>query len=228
MLANSYPTATVYTVSSTQSATPTLYPAPLNHHPLYVPSISSSLPFPDGYFDAIISRSLSTMLSNEEWAPCFFDSVRVLKPGGQMEVLSLDAHISREGPKLSAWVDKHMTSRLEAQDLSTQPSDTVLDTMDTVGLENIRRARVALPAHVAPSASTREMVDTNRMMTLLGNHFYQELYGRFLDVRQGEEWWWERKDIREECDRQQAKMVLTITCARKSTLDAYRQSFLSM
>jgi hypothetical protein len=168
------------------------------------------------------------MLSNDEWTPCFFDSVRVLKPGGQMEVLSLDAHISREGRKLSTWVDQHMTTRLEAQDLSMQPSDTVLDTMDTVGLENIRRARVALPAHVAPPTSTRETVDTNRMMTLLGNHFYQELYGRFLDARQGEEWWWERKDIREECDRQQAKMVLTITCARKSTLDVHRQSFLSM
>ena len=205
-----------------------MYPAPLNHHPLFIPSTSAPLPFPDGYFDAIVSRSVSTILGNDEWAPCFFDSMRVLKPGGQLEILSLDAHISREGPKLSAWVDEYATGRLEAQGLSMQPSDTVLDTMDIVGLENIRRARIALPAHAAPPGSTREAADTGRMMMLLGRHFYQDLYGRFLDVRQGEEWFWEPKDIRAECDRQQAKMVLTVTCSRKPSESPDRRSFLSV
>jgi ubiquinone/menaquinone biosynthesis C-methylase UbiE len=209
------------------ASTPSLYPAPLNHHPLYVPSASSPLPFPNSYFDAIVSRSISTILDNEEWAPCFYDSMRVLKSGGQLEVLSLDAHISREGPKLSAWVDQHITSRLEAHGLSMQPSDTVLDTMDIVGLEGIRRARVALPAHSAPSASTRDTIETSRMMTLLGHHFYQNLYARFLHVDRGEEWFWEREDIVEECDRQQVKMILTISCARKPTAMSRGQSFLS-
>jgi hypothetical protein len=109
-----------------------------------------------------------------------------------------------------------------------QLSDAVLDTMDTVGLENIRRARVALPEHTAPSTSMRDTIETTRMMTLLGRHFYQDLYGRLLQAGQSEEWFWERKDIREECNRQQAKMVLTITCARKPSAAVHKQSFLSI
>ncbi|KAF2035106.1 hypothetical protein EK21DRAFT_54940 [Setomelanomma holmii] len=161
--------------------------APLNHHLLYVPSLSSPTPFPDNYFDAIVSRSVATVLRNDEWARSFFDCMRVLKPGGQIEILSIDAHLSCEGPRLSAWVDEHLSCRLEAHGLSRQASDTVLDTMEIVG----------------------------RMMSFLGRHFYQDLHGKFLRGDAGEEWFWARKDIRDECERYKTKMVLTIACALK-------------
>lgn len=234
MLATRYPAATVYTLSSQKTATtPTSYPAPLNHHSLYVPSISSATPFPDGYFDAIISRSVATILRNDEWARSFFDCMRVLKPGGQIEILSVDAHLSCEGPKLSQWVSDHLDNRLEAHGLSKQASDTVLDTMEIVGLENIRRARVALPAHspkavarpapppshtfgaAMPAPTAQDGIDAGRMMTFLGRHFYQDLHQMFLKVERGEEWFWASKSIREECERYKTKMVLTIACAQK-------------
>ncbi|KAH3915439.1 hypothetical protein HBI56_166480 [Parastagonospora nodorum] len=234
MLATRYPAATVYTLSSMKSASPpTSYPAPLNHHSLYVPSISSATPFPDGYFDAVISRTVSTVLRNEEWARCFFDCMRTLKPGGQLDILTLDCHMSCEGPKLSAWVDDHISTRLEEEGLSMQASDTVLDTMEIVGLDNIRRARIALPAYsprtmarpapqpshtfsaTIPPITSQDSADASRMMSLLGRHFYQDLHGKFLHARQGEEWFWSRKDLREECERHKTKMVLTIACATK-------------
>ncbi|KAH8709954.1 hypothetical protein GQ44DRAFT_763258 [Phaeosphaeriaceae sp. PMI808] len=233
MLASRYPAATVYTISSTQSSNPpTSYPAPLNHHSLYVRSLSSATPFPDSYFDAIISRSVATVLRNDEWARCFFDCMRVLKPGGQIEILSVDAHMSSEGPKLSAWVDEYLSGRLEAHGLSKQASDSVLDTMEIVGLENIRRARVALPAHslkavksppppshtfgnATPVPTQQESADTSIMMTFLGRHFYQDLHSKFVQSSRGEEWFWARKEIRDECERYQTKMVLTIACAHK-------------
>jgi SAM-dependent methyltransferase len=234
MLATRYPAATVYTLSSMKSPhPPTSYPAPLNHHSLYVPSISSATPFPDSYFDAIISRSVGTVLRNEEWARCFFDCMRVLKPGGQLEILTVDAHMSCEGPHLSLWVDEHLSCRLEAHGLSKQASDTVLDTMEIVGLENIRRARVALPVHspkalarpapapshtygaALPTPSPQDTMDTSRMMAFLGRHFYQDLHASFLRTQQGEEWFWSRKDLRDECERYKTKMVLTIACAIK-------------
>jgi SAM-dependent methyltransferase len=224
MLAARYPAATVYTLSSMKSSNPpTSYPAPLNHHSLYIPSLSSATPFPDGYFDAIISRSIATVLRNDEWARCFFDCMRVLKPGGQLEVLSVDAHMSCEGPKLSAWVDEHLSYRLEAHGLSKQASDTVLDTMEIVGLENIRRARVALPAHspkavarpapppshtygaAIPVPTPQDSADASRMMSFLGRHFYQDLHGGFVHAQQGEEWFWAHKDIRDECERYKPK-----------------------
>lgn len=170
MLATRYPAATVYTLSSMNSSNlPTSYPAPLNHHSLYVPSISSSMPFPDSYFDAVISRSCTTSLRNEEWAQNFFDCMRVLKPGGQIEILSLDPHMSREGHRLSSWVDEHVASRLEAHAMSMLPSDTVLDTMEIVGLQNIRRARIALPAHLpTPKAVGANMAKSAPPGTAVG------------------------------------------------------------
>lgn len=219
MLATHYPSATVYTTSSnTTFKVPTSYPAPLNHHSLYVPSLSTAMPFPDGYFDAIVSRSVSTVLRNEEWARTFFDCRRVLKPGGQIEILSIDAHLTSEGQRLANWVDDQVVSRLEAHGLSKLPSDTVLDTMEIVGLENIRRARVALPAHLNAAKSRAGADDAGRMMTFLGRHFYQDLYGKLLSTaHQGEEWFWSRRDIREECERHHTKVVLTIACAHKPT-----------
>jgi SAM-dependent methyltransferase len=234
MLATRYPATTVYTMSSMKNSNPpTSYPAPLNHHSLYVPSISSATPFPDSYFDAIVSRNIATVLRNDEWARCFFDCMRVLKPGGQLEVLNVDAHLSCEGPKLSLWIDEHISCRLEAHSLSKEASDTVLDTMEIVGLENIRRARVALPAHspkatprpgpqpshtygvVIPAPYHQDSVDASRMMSFLGRQFYQDLHHNFLHLQQGEEWFWSRKDIRDECERYKTKMVLTIACAMK-------------
>ncbi|KAJ4341086.1 hypothetical protein N0V87_002128 [Didymella glomerata] len=243
VLATRYPAATVYTLSSANTSNlPTSHPAPLNHHSLFSPSISSAMPFPDNYFDVVVSRFVSTSLRNDEWARSFFDCMRVLKPGGSIEILSVDAHMNGEGPQLQNWVDEHITCRLEAHNISMVPSESVLDTMEIVGLENIRRARVALPAYLgspkaiaraAPSSngvstpSPQDVVDASRMMAYLGRHFYQDLYGKFVRLSQGEEWFWNRKDIRDECEKYQTKMVLTIACAQKPGAAANHESYLN-
>lgn len=244
VLATRYPAATVYTLSSANtSSLPTSHPAPLNHHSLFSPSISSAMPFPDNYFDVVVSRFVSTSLRNDEWARSFFDCMRVLKPGGSIEILSVDAHMNGEGPQLQSWVDEHITCRLEAHNISMVPSESVLDTMEIVGLENIRRARVALPAYLGspksvaraapssnglPTPSPQDVVDASRMMAYLGRHFYQDLYGKFVRLSQGEEWFWSRKDIRDECEKFQTKMVLTIACAQKPGAAVGNESYLSL
>ncbi|KAF3036231.1 hypothetical protein E8E11_001478 [Didymella keratinophila] len=244
VLATRYPAATVYTLSSANTTNlPTSHPAPLNHHSLFSTSISSAMPFPDNYFDVVVSRFVSTSLRNDEWARSFFDCMRVLKPGGSIEILSVDAHMNGEGSQLQNWVDEHITCRLEAHNISMVPSESVLDTMEIVGLENIRRARVALPtylgspkavARAAPSnnrvstPSPQDVVDASRMMAYLGRHFYQDLYGKFVRLSQGEEWFWNRKDIRDECEKYQTKMVLTIACAQKPGAAANHESYLNI
>ncbi|KAJ8110989.1 hypothetical protein OPT61_g6307 [Boeremia exigua] len=244
VLATRYPAATVYTLSSANTSNlPTSHPAPLNHHSLFSPSISSAMPFPDNYFDVVVSRFVSTSLRNDEWARSFFDCMRVLKPGGSIEILSVDAHMNGEGPQLQSWVDEHVTCRLEAHNISMVPSESVLDTMEIVGLENIRRARVALPAYLGspkavarpapsnnglPTPSPQDVVDASRMMAYLGRHFYQDLYGKFVRASQGEEWFWSRKDIRDECEKYQTKMVLTIACAQKPGAAAGNESYLNI
>lgn len=244
VLATRYPAVTVYTLSSANtSSLPTSHPAPLNHHSLFSPSISSAMPFPDNYFDVVVSRFVSTSLRNDEWARSFFDCMRVLKPGGSIEILSVDAHMNGEGPQLQNWVDEHITCRLEAHNISMVPSESVLDTMEIVGLENIRRARVALPAYLGspkavarpassnnglPTPSPQDVVDASRMMAYLGRHFYQDLYGNFVRLSQGEEWFWSRKDIQDECEKYQTKMVLTIACAQKPGAVSGGESYLNI
>jgi hypothetical protein len=128
--------------------------------------------------------------------------------------------------------------------VSKQASDTVLDTMEIVGLENIRRARIALPAQPpkavakgAPSAShtfgavippptPQDTLDTTKMMAFLGRHFYQDLYSRFMNTEQGDEWFWSHKDIRDEIDRYKTKIVLTISIAHKPDNMCNRESYL--
>jgi hypothetical protein len=109
--------------------------------------------------------------------------------------------------------------------------------MEIVGLENIRRARVALPAHspkavvparpaapplhaygAATQAASQDSADASRMMSFLGRHFYQDLHGKLLQAQAGEEWFWARRDVREECERYKTKMVLTIACALKPSV----------
>ncbi|RMZ74054.1 Methyltransferase type 11 [Pyrenophora seminiperda CCB06] len=246
VLASRYPMATVYTLSSTKSHPATEYSAPLNHHLLYAPSLSSPTPFPDGYFDAIISRSIATVLRHDEWTQSFLDNMRILKPGGHIEILAVDAHMSCEGPRLSAWVDEHLSCRLEAQGASKQPSDTVLDTMEIVGLENIRRARIALPVQPPtamamaapppshtfgtniPAPTPQDNLDTARMMAFLGRLMYQGSYSNYMHAEQGDEWFWARKDIREECDRYKTKMVLTIACAQRPDAEHGMETYLDI
>lgn len=223
VLAAKYPSATVYTVSSTNTAVnPTTYPAPLNHHNLYVPSPSSPLPFPDNHFDVVVSRALTTALRNDEWAPVFHDCKRVLKPGAWMEVLALDPRLSRSGPAQTAWTDTHVMARLRGAGMSMLPSDTVLDAMEVVGLADVRRARIALPANPPPkqqqpppSPAAAGGPDAARLMAFLGRHLYQDLYRGCVSAKEGEGWFWESRKIRVECERARAKMLLTIACAQK-------------
>ena len=192
------------------------------------------MPFPDEYFDAIVSRSVSTLLHNDQWTHAFSDFKRILKSGGQVEILSIDAHPSNEGPKLSSWVDEHIVSKLEEQSMSKQPSETLLDTMEIVGLEHIRRAKVAIPeGHGASRARAHgitppppDMADSIKMMAYLGRHFYQDLYGQAMGDEQNREWFWSRKDIQNECERHQTKIILTIACAQKPADPAFVESYL--
>lgn len=158
-----------------------------------------------------------------EWATAFRDCMRVLKPRGHLEILSLDPQMNKQGSALTKWVDGHIITRLEAHDMHVLPSEAVLKAMDAAGLRGIRRARIALPTTLPKAKATvsepRDMADTNRMMALLGRHLYQDLYGTFLQQQQRDEtFFWAQKEIRVECERLQTKMILVIACGQKPEL----------
>ncbi|KAF2835691.1 hypothetical protein M501DRAFT_941400 [Patellaria atrata CBS 101060] len=230
-LAARYPRATIYTVSSSNTTSPpTDWPSPPNHHCLYLPTASFTIPFADNYFDFVVSKTLPKLVHNDQWTSVFQDCMRILKPGGWMEISTLDPHFARQGPTLAEWVNTHIERRLDESGFSTRPSEDVLKTMEDVGLTNLRRAKIALPVSLPLSASrpnvnfqnrqtmqtTFEDPDARRLMVYLGRHFYQDLYSQCLTPQESKHWFWNNKSIRTEFEGLQTGSLLTIACAQKS------------
>lgn len=167
-----------------------------------------------------------------EWATVFQDCMRVLKPRGHMEILSLDPQMTKQGSALMKWVNDHTVMRLEAHGMHVLPSEAVLREMDAAGLQGIRRARIGLPTTLprakATTSEPREIADTDRMMGLLGRHLYQDLYGTILQLKREESFFWDQKEIRLECERLQTKMILVIACGQKPALPVNLEGFLDV
>src|SRR5947207_8460586 len=87
VFAAKYPNATIYSVSSHNvTAASHTWSSPTNHHPLYTPAVTSPIPFPDNYFDVVITRTLSSVLKSDELESVLRESLRILKPSGWLEL----------------------------------------------------------------------------------------------------------------------------------------------
>jgi SAM-dependent methyltransferase len=208
VLAARYPGVTVFTISSQNANNGMAGPAPTNHHSLYLPSPSSTMPFPDCYFDAIISRSLPSMLRKKDLNKTFSECMRCLKPGARIEFHTLDPYLASQGPATKSWIDEQLIAELRAGGKCRSPSTATIDAMSNAGLQNIKQARVALPA--VASGSSNEA----KLLTNLGHYLYQDLYCNLVRF-QGEGWFWDSRQVAEECKALQTQMVITIACSQK-------------
>ncbi|KAI9255178.1 S-adenosyl-L-methionine-dependent methyltransferase [Phascolomyces articulosus] len=62
-------------------------------------NIAEKLPFPDNHFDFIHQRLLIFGLTRTNWRDAINELLRVLKPGGWLEILECDIEFQNEGPK---------------------------------------------------------------------------------------------------------------------------------
>jgi len=156
-VAHRWPNVKVYTVvNKTQTATPKLA-GPANHRQVSVPHVSQ-LPFKDGHFDAISARNLHALLKNEpvptqksidEYDLCLKECMRVLKPGGYLEFMVMDASIAHAGPLGSA-MSVEFGFNLKTRGYDAAPTKVFLKRLKKAGYVGSKRAWMFLPMGSPP------------------------------------------------------------------------------
>ncbi|KAI8147487.1 S-adenosyl-L-methionine-dependent methyltransferase [Fennellomyces sp. T-0311] len=101
-MAEMYPNSTFYGIDA--------YPVfptgvkPQNCH-FELANVSESLPYPDNYFDFVHQRLLVFGLTRAGWENAISELIRVLKPGGYLEISECDFDFARSGPKYKRIMD---------------------------------------------------------------------------------------------------------------------------
>lgn len=210
-LAVQYPFCSVYSlVSQDDVADPKSYSAPANHHVLYLPNAEAELPFADSYFDCVISYGLTEGVPRSHLLQLLGEYSRVLKPGSWLEVISIDRTLSRQGPLVSLWINRHTLAGDDAH--CSKLIERLTQLLPQASLGNTKQVRIALPVNLA-RPRPGDNVEAARVMTFLGRYIYRKAFGR---SKGNEKWFWRRRDLRNECQEVGAGFVITVRVAQKS------------
>ncbi|KAF2757014.1 hypothetical protein EJ05DRAFT_477235 [Pseudovirgaria hyperparasitica] len=215
VLAAKYPNCNVYTLCSANSTpTPPTHSPPSNHHSLYISPSATNFPFPDCYFDSVVSRTMLTAVTHGDLSRCLRDCMRVLKPGCRLEIVSVEANLMRSGPFTSVWIDDHIMTPLQRNGYSTDPTEQIRHALTFGALYTPKQVRIALPV-VVPRTISGPVQNTASLMTVLGQYLYQTAFGQWTEDFGVQSWFWMRADMRSECERMGSNFAVTITVAEK-------------
>jgi SAM-dependent methyltransferase len=156
-----------------------------------------TLPYKDSCMDLISSRLIPLLLRSSQWPVFVQECVRVLRPGGVLEVTILDPMPRNCGPLLRLWTAKNLVLGLETRFLVTHPAMIIplqlddvsgfgrLDSMtfaySATADEETHELRLTSKEMVDPhpqsdEANRRSRRDLQRLRTAVGRYFYQALY----------------------------------------------------
>ncbi|KAK6351606.1 hypothetical protein TWF718_004762 [Orbilia javanica] len=175
-----YPNATVYNLTPS----PANYPASPagsqpsssnsgdhlnNHHQIHHVSFASPFPFPSGFFTVVTFRFLPCT-SDALWPFIVSQCMRVLKPGGYLELSVLDIDMVNMGPRTKRTVDeikanlrKHQSGNGSDWHKKT-PSEKALRLMAKRGFTDITRCRVGLPTVGNVDGSREEQASMQQIL----------------------------------------------------------------
>ncbi|KAF3910100.1 hypothetical protein AA313_de0203117 [Arthrobotrys entomopaga] len=175
-----YPNATVYNLTPSQATYPTS-PAsgrpvsgnpgdnPNNHHQIHHASFASPFPFPSGFFSVVTFRFLPCT-SDALWPFIISQCMRVLKPGGYLELSVLDIDMVNMGPRTKRTLDeiklnlrKHQSGNGSDWSKKT-PSEKALRLMAKRGFTDITRCRVGLPTVGNVDGSREEQASMQQIL----------------------------------------------------------------
>ena len=163
--ATKWPNVKVYTVITKDQTSTRHLKGPSNCRQVSVPHVWQ-LPFRDGHFDVISARSLHAMLRHEpvpgqtqidEYDLCLKECMRVMKPGGYLEYLLMDASIARSGPLGSA-MSVEFGFNLKTRGYDAVPTKVFLRRLRKANFVGLKREWMFLPMGEATreSAAVRE------------------------------------------------------------------------
>ncbi|KAF3201637.1 hypothetical protein TWF106_009694 [Orbilia oligospora] len=218
-----YPNATVYNLTPSPAIYPTSpagdQPNPSNptdnlnnHHQIHHVSFASPFPFPSGFFTVVTFRFLPCT-SDALWPFIISQCMRVLKPGGYLELSVLDIDMVNMGPRTKRTVDeikvnlrKHQSGNGSDWHKKT-PSEKALRLMAKRGFTDITRCRVGLPTvgnvdgsreeqasmqQILKEGNSPEEVDMgsaegiNRVVSKVGRWWYGKCFENIGEEVQGE------------------------------------------
>lgn len=153
--ANQHRNVKVYTIVTKQQVTNPSVKGPSNHRVVSVPHLWK-LPFHDNHFDAISARSLHALLKNEhpigeavdEYDLCLKECFRILKPGGYLEYMIMDASVAQAGPQGSA-MSVEFGFNLKTRGYDPAPTKAFLGRLRKANFVGMKRAWMFLPVGTA-------------------------------------------------------------------------------
>ncbi|KAI1365934.1 hypothetical protein F5Y08DRAFT_161624 [Xylaria arbuscula] len=198
-LAALYPTVPI-THLSPQPLSPTSFP---NVHPLLVPSVSvsaSSRTLPPQIYSVVTCLAMPALVPSTDIPPLLRHINRCLAPGGALHLTIIDPQpvSSSMGPKLRQWLFTNLLINLEQAFRTTWPSETfpawlAVGRLRGKGSTIATKTIQAIP--VIPRNPSKE--DLKSELRCLSNRMlWQEIWGGFV---QASHWWWEDREIVEEC-----------------------------
>lgn len=147
-----YPKATFYNLSpdiakQRESATASQLQQSPNHRHVPHPAIDSPIPFPKGFFSAIVLR-FPIATSEAAYHACVFECKRVLRPGGFLEISVLDLDLMNMGNRGRKAVRELKTDIYRNNDQISLRNigDIMMTFVGKRGFENIQRCVVGIPA----------------------------------------------------------------------------------
>jgi hypothetical protein len=148
-VATSYPNATVYNLGiSTSNNSGSSGWGPLkNYRHFNHPSLLTPLPFPRGFFAAVVFR-FPMAATEHEYQACILESKRVLRPGGHLEVVALDIDMMNMGTRGRRAL-RGLKTRIQQGDQDAHLgnlSDTLVRMIGRRGFEEVQRCVVGVPA----------------------------------------------------------------------------------
>jgi hypothetical protein len=148
-VATSYPDAIVYNLGiSTSNNSESSGWGPLkNYRHFNHPSLSTSLPFPRGFFAAVVFR-FPMAATEYDYQACILESKRVLRPGGHLEVVALDIDMMNMGTRGRRAL-RGLKTRIQQGDQDAHLgnlSDTLVRMIGRRGFEEVQRCVVGVPA----------------------------------------------------------------------------------
>lgn len=151
--ARQFPHVKTYTVVTQSAVTNSSITGPSNHRLVISPQLWK-LPFRANQFDLISARSLHAMLKHEpvpdqseidEYNLCLKECYRVLKPGGYLEFMLMDADMTHAGPLANA-MSVEFGFKLKTRGYDPSPTKSFLGRLRKANFVDVKRAWMFLPA----------------------------------------------------------------------------------